>query len=236
VCTHRNATEAISQVKYSPDGSRLVTGSHDTTIDIYSCHKEYKLLHRCHGHSSYITHIDWSADSSLFQSNCGAHEILVWDAKSGRQAKQNQRDTRWAEWTCTLGFPVMGIFPNLRNGGDVECVCRSFRASDVARIAAPSVKDPLAACEGRFAVTGDGNGKVRMLVYPCVIDNAPSRTYTAHSSHVKNIQFAYDNRCDPRVILMCVPGACHACALRLQPQAMLTTPNARYGIFQSACC
>ena len=34
-------------------------------------------------HSSYITHIDWSMDSENLHSNCGAYEILFWDAHTG---------------------------------------------------------------------------------------------------------------------------------------------------------
>ena len=195
LCRQRNAAEAVSAVRFSPDGRRLVTGSHDNGIDIYGCSEGYPLLRRCQGHSSYITHLDWSADSTLFQSNCGAYEALVWDAKTGRQARGNARDVRWAEWTCALGFPVMGVFPDNANGTDVDSVCRSFVAADAARAAAPAAHDPLASSAGRYVVTGDDSGNVRLYAYPCVVDAAPCRTYTAHCSHVKGVRFSYDNRC-----------------------------------------
>lgn len=41
---------------------------------------------------------------------------------------------------------------------------------------------------------GDDFGKVRLYAFPCVVEDAPSRTYTAHSSHVSAVSFAYDNR------------------------------------------
>jgi len=90
VHTHKVAREAISDVKYSPNGKRLITGSNDNFIDIYrvgGAGKQYEHVRRCYGHSSYITHLDWSADSSLFQSNCGAYELLYWDASTGRQVR-----------------------------------------------------------------------------------------------------------------------------------------------------
>lgn len=195
VCTHKHAAEAISAVQYAPGGHRLAAGSHDNAIYIYSTAGTYELLRRCQGHSSYITHLDWSADGSLVQSNCGAYEVLYWDAKTGRQACSSQRDTRWAKWTCTLGFPVMGVFPQASDGTDVNSLCRSFTSRDVARQGALSDMDPLAERSGRYVVTGDDGGGVRLYAYPCVAARALCRTYRAHSAHVASVRFAYDNRC-----------------------------------------
>jgi WD40 repeat protein len=164
-------------------------------IDIYSTKNGYEILRRCYGHSSYITHIDWSADSTVFQSNCGAYEILYWDAKMGSQSCSNHRDTRWAEWTCPLGFPVMGVFPSGCDGTDIDCLCRSYGPNDPARQKTPSQVDPLQQEGQRLVVTGDDKGLVRLYTYPCVAQRPNCRIYTGHSSHVRNIRFAYDNRC-----------------------------------------
>lgn len=48
----------------------------------------YQRLCRCSGHSSYITHIDWSLDGRLIQSNCGAYELLYFDAQTGKQVSR----------------------------------------------------------------------------------------------------------------------------------------------------
>jgi len=36
-------------------------------------------------------------------SNDQAYELLHFDPRTGRQVKENQRDTQWASWTGTLG-------------------------------------------------------------------------------------------------------------------------------------
>ena len=114
----------------------------------------------------------------------------------GLQARHNQRDTQWAEWTCSLGFDVMAIFPDYSDGTDVDAVCRSYTNADPIRGPSfPLMGDPLAQGNGRVVATGDDCGKVRLYNYPCVVEDAPSRCYTAHSSHVKNVKFAFDNRC-----------------------------------------
>lgn len=52
---------------------------------------------------------------------------------------------------------------------------------------------PLAECVCN-SVAGDDFGKIRLYAFPCVVEDAPSRTYTAHSSHVSAVSFTYDNR------------------------------------------
>ncbi len=70
----------------------------------------FTLRGRCTAHHSYITHFDFSKDGSYLQSNCGAYELLFFNPSTGEQivAASATRDTEWASWTCTLGWPVQG--------------------------------------------------------------------------------------------------------------------------------
>lgn len=43
---------------------------------------------------------------------------------AGKQVRQNQRDTLWDGWSCTLGFPVMGIWQDYSDGTDINAVCK----------------------------------------------------------------------------------------------------------------
>ena len=76
------------------------------------------------GHSSYI-----------LQSDAGDYEHLYW-WHAPPNYKHNGRweqfrdtadmcDTEWHTWTCTLGYPVMGIWPEYSDGTDVNTVDRS---------------------------------------------------------------------------------------------------------------
>ncbi|KAG2499991.1 hypothetical protein HYH03_002273 [Edaphochlamys debaryana] len=178
--------EMVHEIKYSPDGTKLAAGSHDNYIDIYDVTRHYARLARCAGHSSYITHLDWSVDSRVIQSNCGAYELLYFEAATGKQVRQDQRDTQWQSWTCTLGFPVMGVWRDDTDGTDINAVCRSNTG------AFPDV-DPIAG-DGDVVVTAGDDGRVRLFNYPCVIEDAPGRTYLGHCSHVMNVRFSPDNR------------------------------------------
>jgi len=178
-----DCVEAIDDLKFSPDGDLLAAGSHDNFIDVYQvgslpsdeAQVAWKRKCRCVGHSSYITHLDWSKDGKVLQSNSGDYEILYWDMERlGKQVTLNQRDQNWVSWTCVLGFPVMGIWPDGSDGTD----CNAVDASN----------------NRKFVVTADDKGLVKLFAYPCVIDDAPFRGFGGHSSHVMNVRMSVNDR------------------------------------------
>ena len=203
-----DCTEAVDELKYSPDGHFLATGSRDNNIDVYSVANGYQHYKRLHGHCSFITHLDWSADSRLLQSQCGAYEIIYWDVAAGKilrsQDDRVEADAEWYTYTLTLGFPMMGIWPNYSDGTDINAAHRSRAGSHI--------------------VTADDRGKVhcvfgykrggwkhayslamchlstdfahalaltqiKMFNAPCVVEDAPFKSYSGHSSHVMNVRF-----------------------------------------------
>ena len=170
---HKHMYEAVDDIKFSPDGTKLAVASHDNFIDIHDATKGYKFMHRCKGHTSFVTHVDWSADNTKLMSNCASYEILYWDATNGKQIRSShddvESDTKWDEWTCVLGFPVMGIWPDGSDGSDVNSIHRSH--------------------DGKLLAVGDDSGQVRLLNNPCVVEDAPSKDYFGHSSHVMNVRF-----------------------------------------------
>lgn len=46
----------------------------------------------------------------------------------------------------------------------------------------------------RLLASGDDNGMVRILEYPCVVKNSQSVKGRGHSSHVTNVQFSKDDK------------------------------------------
>ena len=168
--------EWIQDLKYSPDKKYLAVSSHDNHIYIFD-RKTYMRTAIMKGHSSYITHIDFSLNSKYLQSNCGAYELLFWDVKSGKQitSASSLRDQEWKTWTCTLGWPVQGIWPAEADGTDVNAVDRSPNQSLLA--------------------TADDFGKVKLFRYPAPqTKGCEYRESKGHSSHVTNVRFLHDGQ------------------------------------------
>lgn len=171
------SAKEISIVRYSPDGSKLAIGSHDARIYIYNAARGYPNEPNkiCKGHHSTITHLDFSKDGRVLMSNCTSYEILFWDTESCKQdtrGASNNRDEEWSTWTCTLGWPVQGVFPPCSDGTDVNSVDRCKKSGVIA--------------------TGDDFGKVNLFRYPCLKESANLK-FVGHSSHVTCVKFSADS-------------------------------------------
>jgi WD40 repeat protein len=119
-----DAKQWISDVKFSPDGKSLAVGAHDNGIYLYTVGQQFKRRAKFAKHNSYITHLDFTADSQRLRSNCGAYELLFSDANTGAQigSASSLKDAQWSSSTCTLGWAVQGIWPPCADGTDVVSV------------------------------------------------------------------------------------------------------------------
>uniref|UniRef100_A0A8C6TX88 EMAP like 1 n=1 Tax=Neogobius melanostomus TaxID=47308 RepID=A0A8C6TX88_9GOBI len=180
VTVHTDGNEQLSTMQYGPDGNLLAVGSHDNYIYVYAVSekgRKYSRVGKCSGHSSFITHLDWSVDSQYLVSNSGDYEILYWIPSVCKQvvSVETTRDIEWASHTCTLGFHVFGVWPDGSDGTDINASCSSR--------------------DKKLLVTGDDFGKVHLFSFPCSQFRAPSHVYGGHSSHVTNVSFLLDDSC-----------------------------------------
>ncbi|XP_053314539.1 echinoderm microtubule-associated protein-like 4 isoform X3 [Spea bombifrons] len=179
VSIHTDGNEQLSVMRYSVDGSLLAVGSHDNFIYVYNVSengRKYSRYGKCTGHSSYITHLDWSPDNKYIMSNSGDYEILYWDIPSGCKLIRNRSDCKdidWATYTCVLGFHVFGVWPEGSDGTDINALVRSHNRKVIA--------------------LADDFCKVHLFQYPCSKPKAPSHKYSAHSSHVTNVSFTHSD-------------------------------------------
>ncbi|TMS01671.1 Echinoderm microtubule-associated protein-like 4 [Larimichthys crocea] len=177
VAIHTDGNEQLSVMRFSVDGSLLAVGSHDNFIYLYTVSdrgRKYSRYGKCTGHSSYITHLDWSPDNNFIMSNSGDYEILYWDVPNGCKLIRNRsecKDIDWATYTCVLGYHVFGVWPEGSDGTDINALIRSHNRKVIA--------------------LADDFCKVHLFAYPCSTPKAPSHKYSAHSSHVTNVSFLY---------------------------------------------
>ena len=123
----KDPKEWIEVIEYNSDGTKLAIGSHDNRIYVYNttANCKYKRAAVLKGHSSYITAVDWSLDSSYLRSTCGAYELLFWSPDSKKQdpsGASNTVGTDWMNHSCKFGWRVDGIYPPGTDGTHVNRV------------------------------------------------------------------------------------------------------------------
>uniref|UniRef100_A0A1Y1MLA9 Uncharacterized protein n=1 Tax=Photinus pyralis TaxID=7054 RepID=A0A1Y1MLA9_PHOPY len=174
---HSDGPEPIQIMQFSPDGSMLALGSRDNYIYMYQVSETHKFsrVGKCMGHSSFVTHIDWSADGEILRSNSGDYELLYWNAATCRQIPQSSafRDTEWASNNCTITFSTIGIWPENADGTDVNYCDRSH--------------------DMKLMATADDFGKVKLYSYPVMQPKSLNHSYGGHSSHVTSVAFLHDD-------------------------------------------
>ena len=173
----------VTDMRFSPDVSFLAVGCADSVIYLYDAWS-FQQRAQCRGHSSAITHLDWSEDSNVLRSNCQGHELRFWEVHSGQQIAVASAcaNLPWATFSVTLGWHCQGIFRNRADGTGVQCVDRS--------------------ADGMLLATADDFGVVNLHRYPCVLPQSkllPSNRseFTGHASAALTCRWASADDPDP---------------------------------------
>ena len=155
----RDAKQWISDIKFAPDQNTLAIASRDNKIYLYDVPSAFELKAVMDKHNSFVSHIDFSADSAYIQSTCGAFEYLCCDAEDGAAipAISTLKDVRWDTWTLPVGWPVQGIWPKHHDGTDIRTCHRS--------------------AYGNLLATGDNFGRVTLWRYPVLSNDCGHRKY-----------------------------------------------------------
>lgn len=160
-------------MEYSPSGSILAVGTHGSVICLLDVEAGYKVVGKINSHHSFLTHMDWSTDSTMLRANDGAYELLfhsVEDARSPRQitSASSVKDVEWATTHCVFSWTAVGIVPE--SGGEF------VNSIDV---------HP----DGSLLVAANDDGKVALYRAPVPSSGAVHYSYIGHSSHVTSARF-----------------------------------------------
>lgn len=158
---------AVLAVAFSPDGTKLAAACTDKCIHVF-CDNYRKRCAVLKGHTSPPVKLDFDDHSTVLQSNDLGRELFFWDLQAGKQLTNAYalRNTKWATWTCTVGWAVHGAEAN----EDFRAVARSTKA------------DVLLAPGHRNAV--------RLTRYP-TLPGAAAKTFVGHSKQISALAFAH---------------------------------------------
>ena len=185
----------VQDAQFSPSTEYLALGV-EQHIEVYMCYAgahprtgaevpAWTKIGELRGHSSLVTAFDWNIDSRLIQCSSNSYELLFYDIPScERLVGEFLADQVWFTQTCTIGWPVQGIWPRYADGSDINCVAKSHSE--------------------QWVITGDDWSQMKMFNYPCIGSGTNRRTgqvaikpqhklFVGHASHVTNCVWTYDD-------------------------------------------
>ena len=86
------STDSVSCIAFSPDGNRIVSGSHDQSVRVWDA-KTGEQLMVLQGHIGIVTSASFSPDGNRIVSGSDDQLVRVWDAQTGEQLMELQGHT-----------------------------------------------------------------------------------------------------------------------------------------------
>ncbi len=82
-------------MSFSPDGTRIVTGSDDRTANVWDARTGASLL-ELKGHTDMVTSVSFSPDAAWIVTGSADKTAKVWDARTGTPPRSTWRGQRAA--------------------------------------------------------------------------------------------------------------------------------------------
>src|SRR5258706_3580252 len=80
--TYRGHLQPVRSIAWSPDGTRLASGSNDGTAQVWDA-ANGRHVYTYHGHQGRVNTVAWSPDGKRIASGSDDGRVQVWDAANG---------------------------------------------------------------------------------------------------------------------------------------------------------
>jgi eukaryotic-like serine/threonine-protein kinase len=92
--TYRGHTDRVNAIAWSPDGTYVVSGSADKTVQVWNTFTGDQVF-TYYGHSDTVNSVAWSPDGTRIASASSDSTVQVWDATTGQNVLTYNGHTNW---------------------------------------------------------------------------------------------------------------------------------------------
>jgi WD40 repeat protein len=152
-------SDSILSVAISPDGQYLATGSHDSTVKVWSLHSG-ELLRTISGHSTAVLLVAFSPASKTLLTRSRAGTVKLWNLQNGELLKRLADVHRHESVAVSLDWQILAIGTTRGtiklqhlNSGQLLQVLEGYQGDDISAIAL-SPKGTMLVASGLNAASG----------------------------------------------------------------------------------
>ncbi|KIK35362.1 hypothetical protein CY34DRAFT_587433, partial [Suillus luteus UH-Slu-Lm8-n1] len=95
-------TSAVLSVSFSPDGTRIVTGSADNTVRLWDAVTGQPVSEPLRGHTSSVTSVSFSPDGTRIATGSLDNIVRLWDAGTGQPVGEPLRGHTSSVWSVSF--------------------------------------------------------------------------------------------------------------------------------------
>ena len=134
-------SDSILSAAISPDGKLLATGSHDSTVKVWSLHSG-ELLRTISGHSTAVLLVAFSPASKTLLTRSRAGTVKIWNLQNGEQIKRLADVHRHESVAVSPDWQILAIGTTCGtvklqhlNSGQLLQVLKGYQGDDISAIA-----------------------------------------------------------------------------------------------------
>ncbi|KAF8965982.1 hypothetical protein BDZ97DRAFT_743750 [Flammula alnicola] len=182
---------SVSSVAFSPDGTRIVSGSDDTTIRVWDARTGDIIAGPFKGHTSWVRSVAFSSDGTRVVSGSGDATIRVWDAHTGDTIAGPFKGHTYPVWS--VAFSPDGIHVI---SGSSDRTIRVWDARTGDTVAGPftghtdSVHSVAFSPDGTRIVSGSNDQTIRL--WDVRTGDTVSGPFKGHTGWVWSVAFSPD--------------------------------------------
>ncbi|MCB2141450.1 WD40 repeat domain-containing protein [bacterium] len=177
----------ISSVVFSPDGTKVLTGSYDNTAKLWDA-KSGAVIRTFTGHASWIEAVAFSPDGSKGLTGSNDRTAKLWDAQTGVEIRTfaGHTDLVWSAAFSPDGTKVLtGSWDNTAKLWDAQTGVEIRTFSGHTRIVRSVAFSP----DGSKVLTGSDDGTAKLWDAQTGVE---IRTFSGHTAYVYSVAFSPD--------------------------------------------